>query len=205
MRPSSFHLSVTLSPPKPLGGIQPSYITSPNGRVSESNIIFLCVRPSVRPSSVHLSIKLSPLKTTGRDLTKLVILLPFMVMVCKSNTIFLCVCPGTKMCLHWVFFILFCRLLVGTFNVLLGIFYIRNVRLSVRASVVRLSRYLLLNLWAEFNQTCYITWRGHYAKPSEILSVRPSVPPFIRPRFHHSCPTHNFNTVQDIFTKFTQM
>ena len=67
-RPSSVHLSVTLSPPKPLGGIQPNLLhhlpmvrvyqnNSPHGKgVSEQQFFPEC------PSSVHLCIMLFPLK-----------------------------------------------------------------------------------------------------------------------------------------------
>ena len=49
VRPSFVHLSVTLSPPRPLGGIQPNLLERH----------YFSVRQSVRPASVHLSVKLS--------------------------------------------------------------------------------------------------------------------------------------------------
>ena len=56
-RPSSVHLSVTLSPPKPLGGNQPNllaYMTSPNGKGMRKQHYFFSVRPSgVCPSVRH--------------------------------------------------------------------------------------------------------------------------------------------------------
>ena len=43
---------------------------------------------------------------------------------------------------------------------------------------------------------------GYYVIPSEILSVCPSVCSSVRPSaVDHSCPLHNFDTVQDNFTK----
>ena len=58
VRPSSVHLSITLSPPKQQGEFnQTCYICTSLSfmvRVFESNIIFPCVQPFVRPSSVHL-------------------------------------------------------------------------------------------------------------------------------------------------------
>ena len=43
---------------------------------------------------------------------------------------------------------------------------------------------------------------GYYVIPSELLSVCPSVCPSVRPSaVEHSCPVHNFDTVQDNFTK----
>ena len=39
---------------------------------------------------------------------------------------------------------------------------------------------------------------GYYVIPSELLSVCPSVRPSA---VEHSCPVHNFDTVQDNFTK----
>ena len=58
---SSVHLSVVLSPPEPLGRIQPNLLhhLSPHiVRVCESNIIFLCIYPSVHLSSIHLSFRM---------------------------------------------------------------------------------------------------------------------------------------------------
>ena len=55
-------LSVTLSLPKPLDGIQPNllhHITSPYGKSVREQHFF------VRPSSVHLSVTLSPPKPLG--------------------------------------------------------------------------------------------------------------------------------------------
>ena len=59
---SSFiHLSITLSPPKPLGRIQQTcYITSFHGKGVQEQHYF-----SLRPSSVHLSDTLSPPKPLG--------------------------------------------------------------------------------------------------------------------------------------------
>ena len=43
---------------------------------------------------------------------------------------------------------------------------------------------------------------GYYVIPSELLSVCPSVCPSVRPSaVDHSCPLHNFDTVQDNFMK----
>ena len=45
---------------------------------------------------------------------------------------------------------------------------------------------------------------GYYVIPSELLSVCPSVCPSVRPSaVDHSCPLHNFDTVQDNFTKLS--
>ena len=88
MRPSSVNLSVTLSSPKPLGGIQPKLLH-------------------------HL----------------------LMVMVCESNIFFPC----------------------------------------VRRQSICLSRYLLLNHWTEFNQTCLINIpHGKGVREQHYCSVRPS-------------------------------
>ena len=57
VRPSSVHLSVMVSPSKPLAGIQPNwaefkpYITSPHGKGVREQHFFPCVRrPSICPS-----------------------------------------------------------------------------------------------------------------------------------------------------------
>ena len=39
---------------------------------------------------------------------------------------------------------------------------------------------------------------GYYVIPSKLLSVRPSIRPSM---VDNSCPLHNFDTVQDNFTK----
>ena len=45
---------------------------------------------------------------------------------------------------------------------------------------------------------CHKKVAGYYVIPSELLSVRPSVCPSA---VEHLCPLHNFDTVQDNFTK----
>ena len=40
-------------------------------------------------------------------------------------------------------------------------------------------------------------WRGYYVIPYEIC-------PSVRQRYHHSCPLHNSDTVQDIFTNINK-
>ena len=83
VRPSSVHLSVTLSPPKPLGGIQLATSQPLMVRVCMSNIIFTCVR---RPF-ICLSVTLSPPKPLGGKKTKLATWPPVMVMVSKSKPV----------------------------------------------------------------------------------------------------------------------
>ena len=120
MCPSSVYLSVTLSPPKPLGRIWPKKFSTLLPfivRVCESNIIFLCIHLSVCPSVRHII----SFKTTRRNSTKLATSLALRARVCKSNIIFLCVCPSI-----------------------------------IRPSICP-SCYLLLNPLAEFNRTCYIS------------------------------------------------
>ena len=52
------------------------------------------------------------------------------------------------------------------------------VRPSVRRPSICLSRYLLLNLWTEFNQTCYISsLYGKGVQEQHCLSVRSSLYP----------------------------
>ena len=84
--PSSIHLSVTLSPPKPLCGIQPNLLHHFPSRPVQH--YFPCLH-----LSVHLSVILSPLKPLGRIQPNLLhLILPLMVRMCKSNFIFPCVC-----------------------------------------------------------------------------------------------------------------
>ena len=53
-----------------------------------------------------------------------------------------------------------------------------NIILSMRPSSISLSRYLLLNHWAEFNQTCYITSpHGKGVREQHNFFLRPSVRP----------------------------
>ena len=88
MHPSTLHQSIMLSPPKPLGRIQPNATTSLPlmVRVCESNIIFLCVRcPSICPSCYLLL-------NHWAEFIQLATSLPLMVRMCESNIIFLYVC-----------------------------------------------------------------------------------------------------------------
>ena len=90
-------------------------------RVCKSSIIFLCIHPSVHPSYVHLSITLSPPKPPGGIQPNL--LHPFPSWLgCARAAVFFCV----------------------------------SIHPCICHPSICLSCYLL-NLWAEFNQTCYIT------------------------------------------------
>ena len=115
MRPPSFQLFVMLFPPNHWAEfIKSCYITSPHGWDTREQYYFsVCL--SGCPSSVHLSVTLSPPKPLGR-IQPNAASLPLMVRVCEA-TFFPC----------------------------------------VRRPSICLSRYLLLNHLAEFNQTCYIT------------------------------------------------
>ena len=93
--------SVRLSPPKPLGGIQPSWLHHfPSWKGCGRVIIFQHVHPSVRLLSIQLSVKLSP-KPTGQNSVKLATSHPLMVRVCKSNIIFLCVHLFIHLSVHY--------------------------------------------------------------------------------------------------------
>ena len=142
MRPSSVHLSVTLSPLNHWVEFnQTCYITFLHGKgVREQHNLSVrpSVRPSVRLSSLHLSVKLSPSKQLGGIQPKLATLHPAMVRVYESNIIFPC----------------------------------------VRRPTICPSHYLLLNHWAELNQTCFITSsHGKDVREQHYFSVRPSVHP----------------------------
>ena len=143
-------------------------------RVCESNIIFPCVRPSVR-GSVHLSVTLSPPKPLGGIQPNLLNHFPLWC-GCAKATFFPCVscpymCPSRYLLLnHWAEFNQTCYITSPN-----GKGCDSNIIFPcVRPSICP-SRYLLLNHWAEFNQTCYIT--SHHSKGVRELhyfSVRPS-------------------------------
>ena len=152
---SSVHLSVTLSPLKPLDGIQ-SKLLPLMVRLCKSNINFhasihLCVRhPSIYPSR-YLFL------TNGWNSTNLATLLSLLVSVCESNIIFLCVnrpsiCPSRYLLLNH------CTEFNQTYYITSPHGY--SVREHHYFSVRRLSicpSGYLLNYWAEFNQTYYMT------------------------------------------------
>ena len=102
--PSSVHQSVTLSPPKPLGGIRPILlITLLHGKdVQEKH--YFSVRPSVSASVVRPSVRHTISSyITGWNSTKRYIS-SLMVRVCESN-IFACVrrpfiCPSRYLLLN---------------------------------------------------------------------------------------------------------
>ena len=105
-------------------------------RVWRSSILFLCVHPSVRQSSVHLSVTLSPSKLQGRIQPNLLHHFPSWLGCARAMLFFhVSISP----CARAAFF--FCV----------------SVHRCVRRPSICLSCYLLLNYWAEFNQTCYIT------------------------------------------------
>ena len=128
MRPS-VHLSVTLCPPKPLGGIQPN---------------LLHIFPFVRLASVHLSVTLSPPKPLGGILPNLLHHFPFLILMVST------VNRMSLLLNHWAEFNQTCYITspVCESNII--------SRCVHRPSICP-SRYPLLNHWAEFNQTCYIT------------------------------------------------
>ena len=135
VRSSSVHLSVTLSPPKPLGGIQPNLLHHFPSLLGcfESNIIFPCVR---RPS------------------------------ICSSRYLLLN---------HWAECNQTCYITSPHGWGVRDNIIFPCVRSCVSRPSTCLLRYLLLNHWAEFNQTCYITSpHGKGCAREQLFSVRPT-------------------------------
>ena len=167
--------SVTLSPPKPLGGIllyRTCYITSPHGK-GVRDIFF---RASIRPCFCRPSRYLLLNHWAEFYSTELATSLPLMVRVCESNIIFPCVRPSMRPCIrpsrylllnHWAEFYRL-RYITSPHETLF-------FRASVRPCVRRPSHYLLLNHWAEFYRTCYIISPHGKGVRDNIFSVRPSV------------------------------
>ena len=129
-------------------------------KVCENNIIFPCIRPSMRPSSIHLSVTLSPPKPRQNS-TKLATSPLLMVRVWESNIFFSVHAPVHLSVLNNL--AEFNQTCYITFRHHKDVreqnyFFRASVRLCIRRPSICSSRYLLLNHWAEFNQTCYLTF-----------------------------------------------
>ena len=157
--------SVTLSPPKPLGGILPNLLHQfPHGKCVQEQHYFSVHQTSVHPSSVHLSVCLSPPKPMGEIQQNLLHHFPSWS-GCARATLFFCVL--VRPCIHGPFIYLSCYLLLNHRAEFNQTFYITSPHGKgvqeqhffpcVCHPSICSSRYLLLNHWVEFNQTCYIT------------------------------------------------
>ena len=156
VRLSSVHLSVTLSPPKPLGGIQPKVLLPLMAWLCESNIIFQCVCAYVvRPSVRHLLLNHWP------DFNQnCCIIFPHGNGVREQHYFSL-----RRSSVHLSVTLFPSKPLGGIQPNLLHHFpsWLGRARATLffLASVRRLSicpSGYLLNHWAEFNQTCYMTF-----------------------------------------------
>ena len=163
MHPSSVPISFTLSPPKPLSGMQP--INSPRGKVVREQHYFPSVRPSLPPSLCPSRYLI--LNHWAKFNQACYITFPHGKV--ENNIIFPPTCPSRFLFLN-----------TGRNSTKLVTPLPLMVRLRENNIIFPCARqsiypslYLLLNYRAELNQTCNIA-SPHGVREQHYFSVRPS-------------------------------